>query len=157
MTHLRIFIVKTETESEHQIVRCLEVLQIISDVKKGAAGDVYFQCKNLIKASHISTTEHIGSHADPNRKIRHHILCTRRKSQSQLVLNARFQKLTGRAAAPIFFSVYIGTAIIDTVQRSTYTQLITQVIHRSEIESGNRICIGRRYLLLAYPHAFPTP
>ena len=38
MTYLRIFIVETETESEHQIVGRLKVLQIVSDVKKGTAG-----------------------------------------------------------------------------------------------------------------------
>ena len=120
MTYLRIFIVETETESEHQIVGRLEVLQIVSDVKKGTAGNGYFQCKNLVEASHIATAEHVGSHADTDGKIRHHIFRTSRKSQGQLMLNARFQELTFRTAAPILhnyiFPIYIGTAIINTVQ-----------------------------------------
>ena len=114
MTYLRIFIVETETESEHQIVGRLEVLQIVSDVKKGTAGNGYFQCKNLVKASHIATAEHVGSHTDANGKIRHHIFRTSRKSQGQLMLNARFQELTFRTAASIFynyiFPIYISTA-----------------------------------------------
>ena len=120
MTYLRIFIVETETESEHQIVGRLEVLQIVSDMKKETPGNGYFQCKNLVEASHIATAEHVGSHADTDGKIRHHIFRTSRKSQGQLMLNARFQELTFRTAAPIFynyiFPIYIGTAIINTVQ-----------------------------------------
>ena len=33
MTYFRIFIIKTETKTEHQIIRGLEILKIVADVK----------------------------------------------------------------------------------------------------------------------------
>ena len=34
MTYFRIFIIKTETKTEHQIIRGLEILKIVADVKE---------------------------------------------------------------------------------------------------------------------------
>ena len=40
MTHLRILIIETESQAEHQIIRCLKVLEIVTDVKERAARHV---------------------------------------------------------------------------------------------------------------------
>lgn len=49
MTHLRILIIETESQAEHQIIRCLKVLEIVTDVKERATCHVYLQRKDLIQ------------------------------------------------------------------------------------------------------------
>ena len=64
MTYFRIFIIKTETKTEHQIIRGMEILKIVADVKEWTPGDVDLQRKDLIQSAQIATSQHIRSQAN---------------------------------------------------------------------------------------------
>ena len=92
MTHLRILIIETESQAEHKIIRCLKVLEIVTDVKERATCHVYLQRKDLIQPPQIATPQHIRSQTDIDGEKRHYILRPSRKSESKLMLNARHKK-----------------------------------------------------------------
>ena len=45
MTYFRIFIIKTETKTEHQIIRGLEILEIVANVKDEFRVTLIFNAK----------------------------------------------------------------------------------------------------------------
>jgi hypothetical protein len=73
----RILVIETEADTQHQIVRITEILQIVTHMQVGAAGKFHFQRQHLVDTFVVAATmQNVGTDTDADCEVGHHVLRT---------------------------------------------------------------------------------
>jgi len=158
----RVFVVETEPDAQHQVVRGLEILEAVPHMHERIVCDTYLERQHLVKRLEVSSlVQHVETQSEADREIGHHELRASRNSQCDLfVERGGVELVSGIApvvAYDVVFGVDVGAAVVHAVHRQTRAELVPEIIHRREVEPRHAVGIGCGILLVADRHALAAP
>ena len=151
-------VVEPPSQSQHQVVGVVEVLQLIAGMQVEVAGERRLEGEHLIPSFRVfSLVKEVVSHAEVDGEDGHHELKACRHSCIELLLEGRaveFRVAVFVRACQVFAQV--GAFVVLGIEREAGAKHAVEVVHRVEVDARHAERTGhqRAAAVLVHPAAY---